>query len=91
MSLGHMGMFVAAQRVERAADLLQRQRPQPVAVSERMPGPEDCDAEGRCWWEFEGSDDYEPCWTLRKMYGMPFDTTHWLPFNALPTHEAPNV
>ena len=24
--------------------------PQPVPVSERLPGPEDCDAEGRCWW-----------------------------------------
>lgn len=59
--------------------------PQPVAVSERLPGPEDCDAEGRCWLEFEGSDDYEPCWTLRKMYGIPFNTTHWLPANALPT------
>jgi hypothetical protein len=35
-----------------AADLLQRQHPQPVAVSERLPGPEDCDVQGRCWlWE----------------------------------------
>ena len=64
--------------------------PQPVPVSERLPGPEDCDAEGRCWWEFEGSDDYEPCWTLGKMYGIAFDTTHWLPANALPTPEATN-
>jgi hypothetical protein len=64
--------------------------PQPVAVSERLPGPEDCDAEGRCWWEFEGSDDYEPCWTLGKMYGIAFDTTHWLPANALPTPEDTN-
>ena len=23
---------------------------EPVPVSERLPGPEDCDAEGRCWW-----------------------------------------
>jgi hypothetical protein len=23
---------------------------QPVPVSERLPGSEDCDAEGRCWW-----------------------------------------
>jgi hypothetical protein len=23
---------------------------QPVPVSERLPGPEDCDGEGRCWW-----------------------------------------
>jgi hypothetical protein len=72
----------------RARALLAQPTPQPVAVSERLPGPEDCDAEGRCWWEFEGSDDYEPCWTLGKMYGIAFDTTHWLPANALPTPEA---
>jgi hypothetical protein len=34
----------------RAAALLQHhQPPQPVAVGERLPGPEDCDAEGRLW------------------------------------------
>ena len=57
---------------------------EPVPVAERLPGPEDCDAEGRCWWEFEGSDDYEPCWALRKMHGIPFDSTRWLPHHALP-------
>jgi hypothetical protein len=36
---------------------------QPVAVSERLPGAEDCDEQGRCWWGFEETDDYEPCWT----------------------------
>lgn len=39
MGLGQMGMFVAAQRVRRAADLLERQHLQPVAVSERLPDP----------------------------------------------------
>jgi hypothetical protein len=57
---------------------------QPVAVAERLPEPEDCDEEGRCWWGFEGSDDYEPCWALRKMHGIPFDSTHWRPYHALP-------
>jgi hypothetical protein len=55
-----------------------------VPVTERLPGPEDCDAKGRCWWLFEGSDDYEPCWTLRKMYGIPFGRTRYLPHWALP-------
>jgi hypothetical protein len=57
---------------------------EPVPVSERAPGPEDCDDQGRCWWLFEGSNDYEPCWTLRKMYGIPFERTRYLPHWALP-------
>jgi hypothetical protein len=69
---------------------LEQARPtvEPVPVSERLPRPEDCDAEGRCWWEFEGSDDYEPCWALRKMHGIPFCRTRWLPHYALSTPEA---
>jgi len=27
-----------------------RPTPQPISVSERLPGPEDCDEEGKCWW-----------------------------------------
>jgi hypothetical protein len=60
---------------------------QPVAVSERLPGASDCDEQGRCWWGFEGTDDYEPCWTLRKMHGIPFSSTRFIPANALPTPE----
>ena len=57
---------------------------EPVPVSERLPGAEDCDAEGRCWcfnpvtsaggifwWSFEPLDYVE-------------DATHWLPHWALP-------
>jgi hypothetical protein len=50
MGLGYAGMYVDAQRLERAADLLERQHPQPVAVSERPWEREGwCDDEGRCW------------------------------------------
>jgi hypothetical protein len=63
--------------------------PQPVPVSERLPGPEDCDAWERnhpvsnmwCWWW----DSNEDVWvrdeadTLRPSY-----LTHWLPAHALP-------
>jgi hypothetical protein len=58
---------------------------EPVPVSERLPGPEDCDAEGRCWWFSPpacGPHTIRPCWT--------FDSetlegdTHWLPHWALP-------
>jgi hypothetical protein len=58
---------------------------EPVPVSERLPGPEDCDAAGRCWWFSPpawGPRTIRPCWT--------FDSetlegdTHWLPRWALP-------
>ena len=51
---------------------------QPVPVSERLPGPVDCDAEDNCWWfdpHADGAwylDTYQSCYT------------HWLPANALP-------
>jgi hypothetical protein len=41
---------------------------EPVPVSERLPGPEDCDDKGRCWW----------------LARLPFPFTHWLPHWALP-------
>jgi hypothetical protein len=50
---------------------------QPVSVAERLPGPEDCDEEGWCWWiEYDGF-----AWELDD-----FDTkySHWLPHHALP-------
>ena len=74
----------AAVQLTRAADLLEQRHPAPVPVSERLPGPEDCDAEGRCWW---GS----PCgyitgatWFLRTVAMRKTWDTHWLPANALP-------
>jgi hypothetical protein len=62
----------------------------PVPVSERLPGPEDCDAEGRCWVGCpafvddgdHGSIAYNPSWELCRC--TP-DDTHWLPHWALPT------
>jgi hypothetical protein len=65
--------------MRRAANLLERlSTPQPVPVSERLPGPEDCDAEGRCWW-WDGE------WGLVEPRFADFRTTHWLPAHALPT------
>jgi hypothetical protein len=46
-------------------------QPEPVAVTERLPEPEDCDRKGRCWifdpgdhvsgpvWAFEGSEEFQ--------------------------------
>jgi hypothetical protein len=90
-TIGYQGeRFVYDRDFDTALDVVRRAlarwgRPavEPVPVDERLPGPEDCDANGRCWWLFEGSDDYEPCWTLRKMYGIPFEGTRWLPHWAI--------
>jgi hypothetical protein len=64
---------------------------EPVPVSD-PPGPEDCDAEGRCWWFSPpacGPNTIRPCWT--------FDSetlegdTHWLPHWALPVPAPANT
>jgi hypothetical protein len=62
---------------------------QPVAVSERLPGPEDCDLEGRCWLcgKVEGD------WRLLSVVnpGVPhlkYCFSHWLPHWALPVPAA---
>jgi hypothetical protein len=56
--------------------------PQPVAVSERLPGPEDCLDEGWAWFF-----NRRIGW---RQAGLPVSPgyTHWLPANALPTPEA---
>jgi hypothetical protein len=64
----------------------------PIPVSERLPGPEDCDAEGRCWvgsGRFTDDTDYGPVdfnesWELCRC--SPDDCC-WLPANALPLPE----
>jgi hypothetical protein len=70
---------------------------QPVPVSERLPEPEDCDSEGKCWVECpafvddgdHGSIAYNPSWKLcRCTPSVVYDDTRWLPANALPTPEA---
>jgi hypothetical protein len=65
---------------------------EPVPVSERPPGPKDCDAGGRCWWFSPpacGPCTIRPCWI--------FDSetlegdTHWLPHWALPVPAPANT
>jgi hypothetical protein len=69
---------------------------QPVPVSERLPGPKDCNADGEAWVEEPAFDyplhdsgdyDIEPGkWVLRRI--APFDKPNnrrWLPHHALPT------
>ena len=64
---------------------------QPVPVSERLPRPEDCDVEGRCWMLGKVERD----WRLinPEKSGLPhlrYCFSHWLPFHALllPEQEA---
>ena len=53
--------------------------PQPVAVSERLPGPEDCLDEGWAWFF-----NKRIGWRQAVLPVSP-GYTHWLPANALPT------
>ena len=56
--------------------------PQPVAVSERLPRPEDCLDEGWAWFF-----NKRIGWRQAVLPVSP-GYTHWLPANALPTSEA---
>jgi hypothetical protein len=57
---------------------------EPVPVVERLPRPEDCDAEGRCWLT---SVDVEPGWVADNPEQCT-NWTHWLPHRALPVPQA---
>ena len=59
-----------------------RLTPQPVAVSERLPRPEDCLDEGWAWFF-----NKRIGWRQAVLPVSP-GYTHWLPANALPTPEA---
>ena len=57
--------------------------PQPVAVSERLPGPEDCDEQGRCWL-LTVEDEY-PQWRLHSIEGaQPGGAMIWVPVDSSP-------
>lgn len=65
--------------------------PQPVPVSERLPGPEDCDAEGNVWawrrFDSEGDMDNGDFWCVAFCEWLEDEDcgfTHWLPASALP-------
>jgi len=61
----------------------------PVPVSERLPGPEDCDAMGRCWWFTPRDGNPAPFrsadWSLYAGWRQKF--THWRPYHALSVPE----
>ena len=69
---------------------------QPIPVSERLPGPEDCDGQGMCWWwhpSHRESDAPEGWMQRPREWGFvrvryisdgALVCTHWLPAHALP-------
>ncbi len=67
-------------RAKAEAALAQPEPQGPVPVIERLPGPEDCDVDGRCWWW----DDDEDAWVLHTRLIRLQPWIHWLPHHALP-------
>jgi hypothetical protein len=55
----------------------------PVPVSERLPGPEDCDDQGRCWWLDRPLKNGPDHWMLRRQ-----DDGSLIPFIAWAPHWA---
>ena len=85
----HNPLGTADPTITRAADLLEQRHPAPVPVAERLPGPEDCDAEGFCWWfspadPSAGTFGVAAYWVLRKHEPEDDFRTHWLLATALP-------
>ena len=80
--MGYQFEHEPSRKFRRAAELLQQQHPQPVAVSERPWERKGwCDEQGQCWWFDNG------CWFLLS-FGLGFSwgrITHCLPHYALPT------
>jgi hypothetical protein len=58
---------------------------EPVPVAERLPGPEDCDAAGRCWWWIVDQPGELPHWIYCQLEVLSWTNfTAWLPHHALP-------
>ena len=61
---------------------------EPVPMSERLPGPEDCDARGRCWLCGKVEGDWRLINSANS--GVPhlkYCFSHWLPHWALPLQQ----
>ena len=58
--------------------------PQPVPVSERLPGREDCDAEGRCWWGRPSEELCNSDWFLATRAEVDEFCDAWPPIVFLP-------
>ena len=71
--------------MRRALELWGRPAVEAVPVAERLPGPEDCDAEGRCWWLDRPLKNGPAAWMLRRPDdGVLIPFIAWTPHWALP-------
>lgn len=70
---------------------------EPAPVSERLPGPEDCDVEGRCWWWYPPRAGDAPTYGYWAHEDDATDRAHhewpaaWLPHWALPVPAPANT
>lgn len=86
-SHGITSLMVARETAKRA---LARFGTTPIPVAERLPGEGDCDAEGRCWQEEEGTSCDPPAWILvHRVRIIERARGRFLPFHALPLPAAP--
>ena len=70
---------------------------QPISVTERLPGPEDCNSDGDVWawrrFDSEGDMDNGDFWCLAFCEWLEDEDcgfTHWLPAHALPLPPTPS-
>jgi hypothetical protein len=55
----------------------------PIPVTERLPGPEDCDAEGKCWLYYTTVCNVSEWSLLPRSAILDAAFSHWLPAHAL--------
>jgi hypothetical protein len=70
---------------EQARNYLEQIKPQqPVPIGERLPRPEDCDAEDRCWWWNNTGNQWDLIDVRYRTRAEFWVFTHWLPCHGLP-------
>jgi hypothetical protein len=82
MHLEHLDFARAAIAADRS--LCARPAIKPVPVSERLPGPEDCDEEGRCWWGRPSEELCNSDWFLATCAEVDEFCDAWPPIVFLP-------
>jgi hypothetical protein len=74
--------------MRRALELWGRPAVEPVPVAERLPGPEDCDDQGRCWWLDRPLKNGPAHWMLRRQDdGLLIPFIAWAPHWAIPVQQ----
>jgi hypothetical protein len=86
-NLSDSGIAKINQLVDHTADALAQSELVPVA--ERLPGLQDCDAEGKCWWWVADEPGAFPHWIYAPLEAQTWaGYSAWLPHHALPVPQA---